>query len=295
MHDAPTDLASHYPQGELDERITAALRLLTDDSGVPDPSRFARFDEFHIGGRAMTERLAGRAGIAADHHVLDIGCGLGGPARTLHRLTGCRVTGLDVTAAFCRVGARLNDLAGCGQRITLMEGDALALPFDDHAFDAVWLQHMTMNIPNARMHELFSDIARIVRPNGVLALHEIVAGAQPMVHYPVPWASAPAQSHLTSLDDLLKETRAAGFTIEPPDDLTAEAIAWFEDMLERPFTSSTAPSPPVNLSTVMGPSFPTMAQNLLHSLREDRARVVMGVARRYDESDDSSSSDRSSI
>lgn len=280
MHAARNDLAAHYTRGDLPDRIDAALRLLADDSGVPDPSRFARFDEFHIGGRAMTEQLANRAGIAADHHVLDLGCGLGGPARTLHHLTGCRVTGLDVTPAFCRVGARLNELAGCADSITLIEGDALALPFDDQSFDAIWLQHMTMNIPNARLGDLFAGMARVLKPGGVLALHEIVAGAEPMVHFPVPWASEPAQSHLTPLEELLKEARAAGFAIEDCDDLTDAAIAWFETMLNAPpADAADRATPPVNLSTVMGPSFPTMAKNLLRTLREDRARVMMTTAR----------------
>lgn len=271
----PSRLESHYTRGELDDRVAAAIEALTDEDGRLDPARLGAFDEFHIGGRAKTERLIDRSGIASHHHVLDVGCGLGGPARTLARLTGCRVTGIDLSAAFCRVGAKLNGLAGCADRVSLVHGSALELPFKNDSFDAAWIQHMTMNIPNERMDDLLRGVSRVLKPGGVLAMHEILAGANAIEHFPVPWASNIAQSHLTLSEQFHAHLDEAGFVIESWDDLTEDAIEWFSALMER-----IAAPPSINLTTVMGDAFPTMAKNLLRNLREDRARVVMVVGRR---------------
>ena len=79
-------------------------------------------------------------------HVLDVGGGLGGPARTLAIEFGCRVTVIDLTESYVEAGQRITSMLGLDDRVTFRVGDALALPFDDGAFDAVWTQNSGMNI-----------------------------------------------------------------------------------------------------------------------------------------------------
>src|SRR3970282_2307832 len=96
--------------------------------------------------------------------VLDVGGGLGGPARTLARETGCRVTVLDLTEEYCRVGADLTRRTGLGDQVRCQHGNALALPFPAAAFNVVWTQHSSMNVDDKE--RLYGEILRVLRPDG---------------------------------------------------------------------------------------------------------------------------------
>jgi SAM-dependent methyltransferase len=126
--------------------------------------------------------------------VLDVGGGLGGPARTLARELGCRVTVLDLTEAYCRMGEELTRRTGLAGQVEFRHGTALQMPFADAAFDVVWTQHSSMNVEDKE--RLYREIQRVARPGGRLAIHEIMAGAASPVHFPVPWAGDPSLSFL---------------------------------------------------------------------------------------------------
>jgi cyclopropane fatty-acyl-phospholipid synthase-like methyltransferase len=66
--------------------------------------------------------------LRSDSHVLDIGSGLGGPARALAETYGCRVTGVDLTEAFCAAAKVLSDWLDLGGRVAFEQGDATDLP-----------------------------------------------------------------------------------------------------------------------------------------------------------------------
>ena len=142
--------------------------------------------ELHNRGKQATVDLARLAEIQPEHHVLDLGCGIGGPARTLAAEFGCRVTGIDISDEFCTAAQSLNELVGLSGNISIRTADALALPFEDESFDIVWTQHASMNI--ADKQALFTEMHRVLRPGGKLALHDVMAGPVQPVHFPVPWA-----------------------------------------------------------------------------------------------------------
>lgn len=76
-------------------------RLLSEHPGL-DPSAdgaLDNLDRFHIGGADAVGLLIGNLALAESDRVLDIGSGLGGPARQIARRTGNRVTGTDITPA----------------------------------------------------------------------------------------------------------------------------------------------------------------------------------------------------
>ena len=110
--------------------------------------------------------LARLAGLRAGAEVLDVGGGLGGPARTLALRLGCRVTVLDVTEEYCRVGVELTRRTGLAGRVSFHHGDALALPFADARFDVVWTQHSSMNVDDKEA--LYAGIHRALRRGGRL-------------------------------------------------------------------------------------------------------------------------------
>ena len=129
-------VARHYGDADLLARILAGLEAAGADLDRLQPDDLAPVDEFHIGGRSTTERIVTKMSLSADHHVLDIGCGIGGTARYIAAQVGSRVTGIDLTPEYIQVARKLSDMTGLGGKATFETGSALAMPFEDEAFDA---------------------------------------------------------------------------------------------------------------------------------------------------------------
>jgi SAM-dependent methyltransferase len=264
-------LNSHYDSGDLTDRIRAALRA----AGMgehPTIDDLAPLDQFHTGGKNATRQLADRAGLRAGQTVLDVGGGIGGPARTLASLYGCTVTVLDLTEAFCEAGASLTALTGFSDRVTFRHGNALAMPFSGRSFDVVWTQHSSMNIDDKG--RLYVEAHRVLRPGGRLAFHEIMAGPVQPVHFPVPWARDPAISFLRPPGEVRSLLSQSGYTERVWDDVAASSLAWFQDWTGRP--SPAGPSP-LGLHLLLGPEFREMGRNMLRNLDEGRIAVVQAV------------------
>jgi ubiquinone/menaquinone biosynthesis C-methylase UbiE len=132
--------------------------------------------------------------------VLDVGSGLGGPARCIAGEFGCRVTGVDLTDEYVRAAAMLAERVGLSNLVTYHQGDALDLPFPEATFDVVWTQHTAMNIRDKAA--LYREMFRVLTPGGALAIYDILAGPVTPVHFPVPWARVPETSFLITPDEL---------------------------------------------------------------------------------------------
>lgn len=134
------------------------------------------FDQDHYGGTDAVNALADAAGVRADHHVLDVCSGMGGPARWLAHRYGCRVTGIDLTTSRVEGATRLTRRVGLDSRVEFKQGDATAMPFADAAFDAVVSQEAWCHIPDKR--SLIAECVRVVRPRCVIAFTDIVSLAR---------------------------------------------------------------------------------------------------------------------
>ena len=177
-------------------------------------------DQFHGGGKAATDRLARLAQFRPGMRVLDVGGGLGGPARTLAVEHGCHVTIVDLTESYVRTGEALTARMKLSDRVTHRVGDALALDVEPGTFDAVWTQNSGMNI--ADKDRLYAGFARALRPGCLLVTQEPMAGpAQPVV-FPVMWARDASGSFLRTPDEMRAVMETAGFRVRVWDDVTAE-------------------------------------------------------------------------
>lgn len=262
-------IAEHYtPESDLAETIAARLTRAGRDLSRLTTTDLAAVDEFHVRGRAATLEIARWLGAGPGDLVLDIGSGLGGPARTLAETRGCRVVGVDLSPAYCAAAATLSTWVGLGERVSFRPGDATALPFGDGEFDAAMTLHVGMNI--AAKHLMYGEARRVLKAGGRFTVYDVLQGEGGAVHFPVPWAGEPSISHLATPDEMENLLAQAGFEILRRHDSSDESLGWFESMAAR---TATAP-PPVTLQAVLGDAFPTMVRNQIANLRERRIRTV---------------------
>jgi SAM-dependent methyltransferase len=213
-------MTDYWERKDLAETILAALAAAGKNLDTLTIDDLAVTDQFHGGGKPSTVRLARLLDPTPGTRVLDVGGGLGGPARTLAVEYGCRVTVVDLTTSFVRAGQMLTDRLGLGDRVSHRVGNALELPFERGAFDVVWTQNSGMGI--ADKQTLYRGFHRVLRPGGRVALQEPVAGpVQPPV-YPLMWATEPSGSFLVPPIELRTTIERAGFAVSVWDDVTAE-------------------------------------------------------------------------
>ena len=270
MTDTNVKVRAHYSALGLTDRIKAALAAIAPETEALTVAQLAPLDQFHTRGILATSELAAAARIDSSTH-LDLGCGIGGPARYLAATFGCKVTGIDLSPAFIDAATYLTARCGLSDRVSFQVGDALNLPFDDASFDVVFLQHVAMNIRNRT--GLYAGVRRILAREGRLATYDLVL-RDGDVMYPVPWArDASASFLLTERDTRTALEEAEYRTVFWRDD-TKVALDWFNTVI------GTQPQSGPNLGVVMGPDFSAMTGNLARNLRENRVGVLSAVLTR---------------
>jgi ubiquinone/menaquinone biosynthesis C-methylase UbiE len=268
------EVAAHYTGADRARVILAALRaagLDPDDLTVDD---LAPIGEFHIRGREATVELGRALGLGAGQRVLDVGSGIGGASRYFAAACGARITGVDLTPEYCRLAQRFAAATGLADRLDYRSGSALAMPFEDAAFDAAYTQHVAMNV--ADKPALYAEVARVLKPGAVFGIYDVLQGAGGAAIYPTPWADDGSTSFLATPDEMRELLEAAGFRIESWRDTTAAGRAFFETALVRIAESG---PPPLRLHLLL-PDFRPRAENMLRGLAEDRLDVIEIVCRK---------------
>jgi ubiquinone/menaquinone biosynthesis C-methylase UbiE len=269
-------IAEHYTMQDLAEAIFTGLKQAGKDLNNLKQEDLAPVDEFHIRGREATVELAQQLGLNASKHILDVGSGVGGASRYLASAYGCRVTGLDLTEAYCHVARLLADRIGLGQLIVYRQGNALDMPFENASFDIVWTQHTAMNI--ADKARLYAESWRVLKPGGLLAIYDIVAGEGEPLIFPVPWAREPSISFLVTSDELRELLGQAGFQVVSWRDTSEEGRSWFREVAEK--MQKVGGTPPLGFHILLGPDFKTMARNQVRNLNENRICLIEAVVQR---------------
>ena len=268
-------ITEHWTHGSLAEAIMAALEkagALTSSLTVAD---LEPMDHLHGGGAEATRGLLARLSPRPGRHILDIGSGIGGPARFLASEYGCRVTGIDLTQEFCDVAVMLTEKTGLDDRVSFRQANALDLPFDDACFDGAYSQNVSMNISDKAA--FYGEACRILKPGGLFVAAEVAEGPDGPPFFPVPWALTPENSHLSKVDEISHLLAAAGFRDIEIIDHTAAMM----DIHQRTRARIAAEGEPVlSPKVVIGEDADERLKNSVRSVVEKRIIPLEVVCRK---------------
>jgi SAM-dependent methyltransferase len=146
-------IADHWAKGDIYALIVAALEKASKPLRSLTVQDLAPVDHFHARGLQATVDLGDILPIQSQHHILDIGCGLGGPARYFAQRFHCRVSGIDITKPFVEAANKLTTLLGMEDRVTIEHGDGHHLPYADRGFR--WRLHPARDHERGRSQAIF--------------------------------------------------------------------------------------------------------------------------------------------
>jgi ubiquinone/menaquinone biosynthesis C-methylase UbiE len=254
-------VARHYTHGALEDAILAGLTAAGKDIGKLTPDDLAPVDEFHLGWRAATMELAKDLAFTRAMHVLDVGCGIGGPARFFAHTTGCRVTGIDLTDEFVAVATALTKRCGLSDRAAFRQASALALPFTDRSFDGAMMLHVGMNI--ADKAKVFAEVRRVLKPGALFCVYDVMRAGDGDIPYPMPWAATVETSFVETPATYRKLLETAGISIAVEKDRSELAKTLSRKMRED---ATKFGPPPLGLHTLMGPEAKPRFANVFATL-----------------------------
>jgi ubiquinone/menaquinone biosynthesis C-methylase UbiE len=273
-----TRIQDNYAFAAMMDRMKQALEKAGLGSGPLQWSDLVGFDQFHVRGLEATKEMADALKLKPGQSVLDVGSGLGGPARYLAAVHGVHVTGIDLTPDYVAVSDYLSERAGLAGKLTFQQGDATDLPFKDEQFDVAWTQHVAMNIPDKS--KLYKSVWRVLKPGGRFAIYDAIQGNDQPVIYPTPWARDETISFLATESEIEQALTGAGFSTLSFVDGTDTAAQWFRELQQQRAQqqqSQQAPSP-LNPVLILGPELLVAIGNFARNVLEGRVRIVRIIA-----------------
>lgn len=177
--------------------------------------------------------LAARLGLKEGMKVLDVGCGVGGPARNIARFAGCNVTGLTINHYQISRAQKKTMDQGLSHLVRFQQGDFMKPPFADGSFDAAYAIEATCHAPKRTV--CFSEVARVLKPGGVFGGYEWVMtdnyDPNNNMHNSIK-AGIEIGDGLPDITDgnsVLQSLRDAGLVIDEWRDLAQETpVPWYE-------------------------------------------------------------------
>lgn len=262
-------ISDHWGKGDIYSRILKTMDLAGIDPASVTIEQLAPVDHFHARGLAATVELADKLLVKEGDRLVDIGCGLGGPARYFAKRFNCHVDGLDITEPFVDAANKLSALVGMEDAVHFRHGDGQKLPYDDQSFDGGYTQHVTMNAPDRDV--FFNEAFRVLKPGAFFALTEHGLGEIGEPYYPVPWSEDGTGAFLMRPADTAAALGRAGFCNITVTDTGEEYLQAYKAAISR---SEKGEAPIFGNHILLGTLAPQIVRNAARNIEERRTHPV---------------------
>ena len=222
-------ISDHYTSGRLIDAISSGIKGLGKTEKTVTIDDLGPVDEFHIGGRQASKDFLDQLNLKPEMNVLDIGCGLGGPARFTVSQYQCNVKGIDLTQEFVEVGNKLSSWLGLVGKTKLEHASAVDMPFNDNSFDAAYMIHVGMNIQDKA--SLCKEAHRVIKGGGYFGIYDVMLTGDSNLKYPLPWAEITANSFVSSPDEYKECLSQAGFVVKAERNRREFALEYFAESM----------------------------------------------------------------
>ncbi|HEX5766485.1 MAG TPA: class I SAM-dependent methyltransferase [Woeseiaceae bacterium] len=268
-------IADHWGRGDVYGLIVSALNKMSKPLDSLTVEDLAPADHFHARGFPATVELADRLPLKTGQHIVDIGCGLGGPARYLAKRFQCNVSGVDITEPFVEAANKFTALLRMEGQVNIEHGDGQHLPYADSAFDGAVTQHVTMNV--ADRPAFFAEAYRVLKPGAFFALTEHGLGEKGNPHYPVPWSMDGSGAYLVTPSNTSALLQQAGFVDVRIEDTGTKYAAGYKAAIEK---AQRGELPPLGMHLLMGETAPQKMRNALRNIEEGRTHPIQVICRK---------------
>lgn len=267
-------VAGHYTRGKLEETILQALARAWTDLDRLMAVDLSMFDEFHLGGLEATQELAAQMELQPGLRLLDVGSGIGGPARYFAAEHQCKVTGIDLTEEFVQVARNLTRRTKLDHLAEFVQTSALNTGFPSETFDRAYMIHVGMNVPDKP--GVFREVRRLLKPGSLFVIYDILRSGEGEMAYPVPWAPNRDVSFVEDMKLYRNALTDAGFRVERDRRRRAFAIEFMERGMAR---AAQGQAPVLGLNLLMGDLAPVMLKNVLAMVKQGVLEPVELYAR----------------
>jgi ubiquinone/menaquinone biosynthesis C-methylase UbiE len=268
-------IAEHWATGDVYTLITSTLRKLGKPMEGLTVEDLAPVDHFHARGFPATVELADRLSIRPGQHIVDIGCGLGGPARYMAKRFQCVVSGIDITPTFVEAGNKLTALVRMQAQVKIELGDGQRLPYENGQFDGGYSQHVTMNVPDRA--RFYAEAFRVLKPGAFFALSEHGLGPTGNPYHPVPWSSDGSGAYLVTPAQTRAFLEQSGFVEIDVQDTGAKYLAGYKAAIERAAAGTLAP---LGVHLLLGEAATEKTRNAARNIEEGRTHPIQVICRK---------------
>lgn len=268
------DVSKHYVHGDLLNAIEVALPAIGKTIKTITIDDLAPIDEFHIGGQLATDSLFNQLNFAQNSYLLDVGCGLGGAARYVADKYKHRVVGIDLTAEYIETGNVLSQWLELDKSVSLDQGSALSMPYQNSSFDGGYMLHVGMNIENKT--SLFAEVFNVLKSGGTFAIYDVMRQSEGELRYPVPWASDSNSSYLSTQEQYIKALEESGFNILKVTNRRDFSISFFKEL--RVKSEGKVNPPPLGLHILMQENAASKVKNMVENITNNLIAPVEIIA-----------------